>query len=388
MPSKRSQGSFAMDWASCTRASPAATPTRPSPTSTSASTPTSSCAARAASESWRAAKTLSRATVTRVRRATSISRSSLARPMMGKATSRPAGPAPSMTSASETLATVSPTAPDSSWGFARRMDLCVLVCGRSLSPCCLAYPATRWRFRSRMSRSTTSAGVSISRTNILPLPGHLEFQFDVHFVAHQDAAGFQRHVKNQPEIPAVQLGGGRRANLDVAPRVFHFRGGAFDVEIHFPGNTVNGQIADDSPFALSHRRHFFRNEGDLGKLLHVEEIRALKMLVPLAIARLNGGGVDGRLDFGIRRMLRIEYHRAGHSGKLAAHIRHHQVANLKPRRRVAGVDYIGNSLAHSYFFLFNNCTMRSAGGVAPNAGLRRRWGCPKWNTGGKTAGAT
>ena len=111
MPSNERCGSFSMVWASCSKGAPGETPTRPRPTSVSASTPTSTCAARAASESWRAAKALSSATVTRVRRATSIRRSSLVRPMIGKATSRSAGSAPSITSASDTLATVSPAAP-------------------------------------------------------------------------------------------------------------------------------------------------------------------------------------------------------------------------------------------------------------------------------------
>jgi len=56
-----------------------------------------------------------------------------------------------------------------------------------------------------MSRSTTRAGVSISRTSILPLPGQLDFKLDSHFVAHQDAAGFQRHVPDQPEILAIHF---------------------------------------------------------------------------------------------------------------------------------------------------------------------------------------
>ena len=78
-----SLGSRAIACASCSNSSPGVTPTRPSPTSTSARTPKFTCACRAASDSCRAANELSSATVTRIFRATSVSRSSFDRPITG-----------------------------------------------------------------------------------------------------------------------------------------------------------------------------------------------------------------------------------------------------------------------------------------------------------------
>ena len=119
----------------------------------------------AAAESSRAATSLSSATVTRVLRATCISRSKLGLAddrkrdqqivrLAPRASPRP--PKPSRLSV--------PRRPIRAAAARCAVDLCVLVCGRSRSPCAFAYSATRQRLRSMMSRSTTSAGVSISET--------------------------------------------------------------------------------------------------------------------------------------------------------------------------------------------------------------------------------
>src|SRR5581483_261754 len=162
MPSKERPGSRVISRASVTSGSPGETPTRPSPTSTSARTPTVTWAARAASESCCAASALSSATVTRVRRAIAINRSSFDLPITGYATSMSGVPESSITSASPTLATVRPAAPRSNCSRPTAGDLCVLVCGRRRRPWPLAYSATRQRLRSIMSSSISSAGVSIS----------------------------------------------------------------------------------------------------------------------------------------------------------------------------------------------------------------------------------
>src|SRR5512141_1423492 len=69
-------------------------------------------------------------------------------------------PPSAMTSASPSVPTVMPVAPRSICSRARATDLCVLTCGRRAIPRAATASAIRRAFRSTMSRSITSAGVS------------------------------------------------------------------------------------------------------------------------------------------------------------------------------------------------------------------------------------
>src|SRR5205809_1372793 len=75
-------------------------------------------------------------------------------------------PSRTINSASPILATVIPLAPDRTCIRAMSGILCVFVCGLRLSPWREQYSAISFRFLSRISRSTTTAGVSSSLTRI------------------------------------------------------------------------------------------------------------------------------------------------------------------------------------------------------------------------------
>src|SRR4051812_18392804 len=74
---------------------------------------------------------------------------------------RSATPPAANTSASPTVATVSPTAPRSSWRRAISGHLWVFACGRRARPFARASAAVRSRFRWSTSRSTARYGVSM-----------------------------------------------------------------------------------------------------------------------------------------------------------------------------------------------------------------------------------
>ena len=72
---------------------------------------------------------------------------------------------------------------------------------------------------------------------------HLDLQGDGHLFTHGNAAGFKGRIPDQAEVLAVDLGGGRGAATDVAPRVLALFGRSFHIKHNLLGHAVQGQVA-------------------------------------------------------------------------------------------------------------------------------------------------
>ena len=64
-----------------------------------------------------------------------------------------------------------------------------------------------------------------------------------------------------------------------ASRVFHWRRGAIDIQDHFLGHPVHGQVAGNLQFACTGRLHFFDRKV-IVELGHIEEVVAAQVIVP------------------------------------------------------------------------------------------------------------
>ena len=150
--------------ASAAASLPGATPQRSMPTSISTSAPSStpkSCATREAASTC-SAESKHSAIVASC--ASAARRRNLRSPTTWLLTRMSFTPPRTSASASPTFCTHWPTAPCAICRSAIAADLCVLACGRTRTPVARENSAIFAMLRSSASRSTTSAGVSMSAT--------------------------------------------------------------------------------------------------------------------------------------------------------------------------------------------------------------------------------
>ncbi len=166
---------------------------------------------------------------------------------------------------------------------------------------------------------------------------------DGDFVADHHAAAIQRAVPGEAPVLAVNRRAGGRSHVQIPPLILDCLRGALDRERDFLRRPVHRQVADQLELARSAGFDAFRLEGQRRVLLHVEEIRAFQVLVTIFHARVDGGGVDGCLDRGFRRIGGIVLDAAGDLAELAFHVRDHHVADGELRRGVRRVDLPGFS---------------------------------------------
>src|ERR1700756_407815 len=134
----------------------------------------------------------------------------------------------------------------------------------------------------------------------------------------------QHGVPGQAEVFAVDLGGSREPETGVSPRIFAPRGGSFDREHHVAGD-MNSQIARLGQFSIAPADYTCRSEGKQRELLHVEEVGALEMSVPLRIARADGGGLDRGLNIRVDHVGFIQTENALNAGQLPLYVGDHHV---------------------------------------------------------------
>src|SRR5262245_8295421 len=162
-PLKLKPACRAMSSASATQGAPGSTPARSSPMFTSITPRSRNPDPRAAASSAATLAASSTATITSARRRSAMSRAILRSPAIWLAIRMSRIPAAVMTSASPSFAQVIPIAPAASSRWAIAGTFWPFVWGRQLTPALRQAVAMRAIFWSRMSRSTTSAGVSSVR---------------------------------------------------------------------------------------------------------------------------------------------------------------------------------------------------------------------------------
>src|SRR5712691_4829650 len=197
----------------CTAGSPGSEPVRRPPTSTSTRTFRTRPARVMACPSSRMFSALSTTTiVSGARSSTPMSRPIFSGPTTSVVTRMLRMPEAAITSASPTLAQQMPTAPAAIWRRAISGHLCVFECGRSFLPTAFTWAAILAMFRSKRSRSRSSAGVGISGRVMARRAYHGAVYHRRHDNAHDDSSRYGGLVGGEPRD--VFKGEGRRAVLD------------------------------------------------------------------------------------------------------------------------------------------------------------------------------
>src|SRR6185437_15127632 len=115
-------------------------------------------------------------------------------------------------------------------------------------------------------------------------------------ISNENSARFERRIPYQAEILAIDLRYSGKADAGISPRVPGRFGKAFHGKNNAAVDSMNRQVAGDLQFTAPVARDASRLERELRELLDVEEVGALQMRVALGLARVQRGGVDGRLD--------------------------------------------------------------------------------------------
>src|SRR5690348_6724479 len=119
----------------------------------------------------------------------------------------------------------------------------------------------------------------------------LELEADLHLVADQQAAGFERLIPGQTEIAAADLRRRAESEALAAPRI---RDPALldDVERHLTRHAVDRQVAGELELAAAAIEHARPLERDARILLRVEEVGRAEVRVALRVACVDGIDVD------------------------------------------------------------------------------------------------
>src|SRR5580692_6646344 len=159
-----------------------------------------------------------------------------------------------------------------------------------------------------------------------------------HLVAAGEGVGHEDHA----EILAIDFGGGGRAAAGA--HGLNGFGGAADVEGHFFGDAVEGEVAGHFCGAFAGADNSCGLEGDGGKFGCVQEMIAFEVVVAMLHAGVEGGDVDGGGDGGFRDVLIVEFDRAGYFGEFALDVGDAEVADGELGVGVRGVQLPGGGL--------------------------------------------
>src|SRR6201987_1459442 len=166
----------------------------------------------------------------------------------------------------------------------------------------------------------------------------LDVEGDGYFIANHESTRFKSRVPDQAEVFAIDFCNGLDPDARAAPGILLRRAGRFDIQCHLPGYAVNCEITLDRKFATRFFADFAGLKGDIGKLFHVEEIRALQVGVALRFAGVDAIGVDDDLKTGLSDVGAIELQGALDGGEFALHVRDHQMFDLELSGGMNGID--------------------------------------------------
>src|ERR1700739_1332215 len=191
----------------------------------------------------------------------------------------------------------------------------------------------------RGGESADAAESNLFERDVAPLLfDELDVEGDAYFIADHESTRFKSRVPDQAEVFAIDFCGGLDPDARAAPGILLRRAGRFDLQCHFPGYAVDCEVTLDGEFATLFFADFARLKGDIGKLFHVEEIRALQVGIALWFAGVDAIGVDGDLKAGLGNVGAIELQAAFEGGEFALHVREHQVFDLELSGGMNGID--------------------------------------------------
>ena len=129
-----------------------------------------------------------------------------------------------------------------------------------------------------------------------------DLELNLDLLGDQHAAGLQRSVEVDAEVPAVDLGGCLEAQAGIAKGVLS-GSNVFNVEVDGLGGVLNGEVTGDGAVAILINVEVGGLEGDLRVLLYCEEVLVLYVCIAVIVAGGNGCGTDGGLSVGLSDVL-------------------------------------------------------------------------------------
>src|SRR5918996_4145488 len=115
----------------------------------------------------------------------------------------------------------------------------------------------------------------------------LEVDLELDLLAHQDAAGVERHIPVEAPVAAIDRARQRATDLAIAGGI-DAPAAVLVVELDLVGDALDGEIADDL-VAVSPLSDLLGLEDHRGVVLDIEEIRAPEVLVAIDAAGVDAG---------------------------------------------------------------------------------------------------
>src|SRR5690606_15143916 len=163
-----------------------------------------------------------------------------------------------------------------------------------------------------------------------------DLELEGHLLGHEHATRFESGVPAHVPVLAIDRGGAFESHPGVAPRV---DGGTqiLDIELNGLGDTSNGQVTLDPVDGFVVRRlDRSRDELDRRVLLHGEEIVAAEVVVPILVAGVDRGRLDGHPATAVGGVLSVELQGAFELVEVASYLGNHGVAGHEAETAVAG----------------------------------------------------
>src|SRR3954449_4339756 len=168
--------------------------------------------------------------------------------------------------------------------------------------------------------------------------GDVELELDL--LADEDAALVEREVPGQVPVATVDRRLALEADAEAAPRV-HRGAGELPVDGDRVGLAVDGEVTDQGVDVVVDLLHLGADEGDLGVVGDVEEVRGEQVGVAVGVAGVNARHVDLDLGPAVRGVLLVEEDLAAVDLEAAANGGDHGVLGGEAEAAVRRVDVVG-----------------------------------------------
>src|ERR671918_1127664 len=170
--------------------------------------------------------------------------------------------------------------------------------------------------------------------------GKLEVDLELDLLAHQDAAGVERHIPVEAPVAAIDRARQRATDFAVAGGIDAVAA-VLVVELDLVGDALDREIGDDL-VAISLLSDLLGLEDYRGVVLDIEEIRAPEVLVAIDAAGVDAGQLDLHPTLGRRDVAGIALDLAGKTREPPSHLRQPHVAHHEGDARVGPIDRPGH----------------------------------------------
>src|SRR6185312_646332 len=168
----------------------------------------------------------------------------------------------------------------------------------------------------------------------------LQLEVDLDLLADEETAGLQRLVPLGAELLALDGHPAVEGELGLPPGILGLPQ-PLDGDGDRLRDVTDREVAGHGQLVAARRRDLGALEGELGKLLGIEEVGRLEVAVALLVVGRDARGVDRHLDARLRPVLFIQRQRSLPLEEPPAHLGDHHVANGEGDVGVGLVDLPG-----------------------------------------------